>query len=164
MAFEPVQEEDDRRDRIDHADRAELMDRKDGGQDVVMEVIHDAVVGGQHACRSGQLKDVDEDAAAADPVDGLLEMFGHKGAEHEDEQVMEDDVVQPVYEGVVQERRVRRRRPDITGIKIEDDVGREQQRKRGERRLIHLAEQAAPKRHEKVKPQQDDEKVDMIHG
>ncbi|SCJ01415.1 Uncharacterised protein [uncultured Ruminococcus sp.] len=164
MAFEPVQEEDDRRDRIDHADRAELMDRKDGGQDVVMEVIHDAVVGGQHACRSGKLQDIDEDSASADPVYGLLEMLGYKGAEHENEQVMEDDVVQPVYEGVVQERRVCRRRPDIAGIKIEDDVGRKQQRKRRERRLFHLPEQTAPKRHEKVKPQQDDEKVDMIHG
>ena len=91
-------------------------------------------------------------------------MLGYKGAEHENEQVVEDDVVQPVYEGVVQERRVRRRRPDIAGIKIEDDVGCEQQRKRRERRLFHLPEQTAPKRHEKVKPQQDDEKVYMIHS
>lgn len=122
MAFQPVQEEKKGRYGIYHADRAELMYCKYGGQRVVVQIAHDTVVSGQHACCGGELEDVYEKAMAADPVDNMWEMFSRKGAEHEDKYVVDDDVVQPVCKGVVEKGWFCRRRPNIAGIEVEYHV------------------------------------------
>ena len=163
-AFPPVEEEEHRRQGIGHADRAELMDSEDCRQGVVAQVVHDAVVGGQHTRCRRCLEDVDQRAVAFQPVRHGCEVFGRKGTEHEDEQVVQDDVVQAEVEGVLDEGIVGMDRPDVAGIEVEDHVGEKEDSKREPRRLVHEAQERPPQRHEEVEPQEDDQEVNVIHG
>lgn len=91
-------------------------------------------------------------------------MFCREGAEHEDEQVVQDDVVQTEVESVLDEGIVGMDRPDITGIEVEGHVGEEEKSKRQPRCFIHEAQERPPQGHEEVEPQEDDQEVNMIHG
>ena len=100
-AFPPVEEKADRRQRVQHANGTELVNRKHGRQYVVVQHMHDFVVRDHHACRRDGLKEVDKAAVTGQPGCDGMEPFSHEGAEHEDEQVMEYDVVQTVLKGVL---------------------------------------------------------------
>ena len=54
--------------------------------------------------------------------------------------------------------------PDVAGVEIKDHVGRKEGNKRQPRRLKHTAQQGAPQGHEQIKPEENDEKVNMVHG
>ena len=58
-AFPPVQQKEHRGQGVQHANRTELVNRKDGRQGIILQIVHDAPVGGQHAQRRQRLKDVD---------------------------------------------------------------------------------------------------------
>ena len=91
-------------------------------------------------------------------------MFCRKGTEHEDEQVVQDDIVQAEVESVLDEGIVGMDGPDVAGIKVEDHICEKENRKREPRRLVHEAQEWPPQGHEKVEPQEDDQKVNVIHG
>ena len=126
--------------------------------------MHDAVIRGQHAQRRRRLEDVDQGAVFFQPVRDAAEVFCREGAEHEDEQVVQDDVVQTEVESVLDEGIVGMDRPDITGIEVEGHVGEEEKSKRQPRCFIHEAQERPPQGHEEVEPQEDDQEVNMIHG
>ena len=84
-AFPPVEEEEHRRQGINDADGAELVNGEDRRSGVIAEVMHDAVVGGQHARRRSDLKEIDHRAVPFEPGRDRRKVFRRKGAEHEDE-------------------------------------------------------------------------------
>lgn len=106
------------------------MNRKDGRQCVILQIVHDAPVRGQHAQRRQGLKDVDTYAMAAKPVCDGGKMFCCKGTEHKDKEIMEYDVVEPEGKSIFQPRAgILRHGPKIAGIEVEDHISSQQQRK-----------------------------------
>ena len=59
-----------------------------------MKRCHDAVIGHEHACCRQSLKAIDQKTVPGQPVARCLEVFSCKGAEEEDEEIVQDDVVQ----------------------------------------------------------------------
>lgn len=86
---------------INHAAGTELMDCEYGGQRIVAENGHDAAVGCQHRCRGDQLEGDDELAVPAEPSRYDFEMLCRIGAEHEDEEIVKNHVIQTISKGVL---------------------------------------------------------------
>lgn len=58
-AFPPVKQKEHSGQSIQHANRTELMNRKDSRQRVILQIVHDTPIRCQHAQRRQGLKDVD---------------------------------------------------------------------------------------------------------
>lgn len=87
-----------------------------------MKIIHNAVIGCQHAGGCYCLEDIDQQSMMRYPVGNSLKVFRRKCAEHEDEYVMQDDVVQAVIKSILKEWAGTVKRPNIAGIKIENHI------------------------------------------
>ncbi len=163
-ALPPVQAEQHRRQSINHSYRTELVDGKHGRQGIIALIVHDAVISGQHACCGKPLEEIDQKSVIFKPVADGGKVFCRKSAEQEDEQIMKDDVIEAVIEGILQNRAGKMKIPDITGIEVKYHVGEKENGKGQGRFLIHPAQKRPPEGHEKIEPQENDEKIDMIHG
>lgn len=102
--------------------------------------MHDAVVGGQHARRRSDLKEIDHRAVPFEPGRDRLKVFRRKSAEHEDEQIVQDHVVQAQIRGIFEEGIVRMEIPTVTRVKIKDHVDQKQGCKGKNRFAVHEAQ------------------------